>query len=145
MSENSNIIRLHAIRTKSCFSLVEIMVVVLIIGMIMGLVGPSIIGQLKKAQRNNAKSQIELLVNAVEAYYLDITDYPQKLEDLVSNPGNEKWDGPYLTKKEVPVDPWGNEYQYDCPGQNGDFDIVSYGADGSPGGSGKDADINSWE
>ena len=127
------------------FSLMEIMIVVVIIGMIAGIVGPNLMKNLGKAQQQKARAQITILKNAVKDYYLDMSEYPSKLDDLVSDPGSEKWDGPYLDPAKIPADPWDQDYYFENPGQHGDFDIYSYGADKAPGGKGKDADINSWE
>ena len=127
------------------FSLIEIMIVVVIIGMILTLVGPDVVKKLKKARHGTAKNQIMLLSNAVDDYYLDISEYPGKLEDLVADPGNDKWDGPYLRPPKVPLDPWGEPFRYEHPGQHGDYDILSYGSDKAPGGESEAADINNWE
>jgi len=127
------------------FSLMELMIVVVIIGMIAGIVMPNLMKNLGKAQQNKARAQITILKNAAKDYYLDMSEYPRKLEDLITDPGNEKWDGPYLDPPKIPLDPWGESYHYESPGQHGDFDIYSYGADKAPGGKGKNADINSWE
>ncbi len=130
---------------RSHFSLIEIMIVVVIIGMILGMVGPNLMRNLGKAKRKTAKNQIALLGNAAKDYYLDMSEYPGKLEDLITDPGNDKWDGPYLDPPKIPVDPWGEPFIYDHPGQHGDFDIYSYGADKAAGGDGNNADIESWE
>ena len=133
-------------RRRRRFSLIEIMVVLLIIGLLGALVAPKAINKLKKAKRQTAKVQIRLLANAAKDYYLDMDQFPDSLEDMVRNPGGEKWDGPYLEPAKIPNDPWDNEYHYEAPGQDGrDFDIVSYGADNAPGGEGDNADIVSWE
>jgi general secretion pathway protein G len=133
----------HVVRRY--FSLMEIMIVVVIIGMIASIIGPNLMRNLGKAQQNKARAQITILKNAVKDYYLDMSEYPPKLEDLVTDPGSEKWDGPYLDPAKIPLDPWGEDYHYENPGQHGDFDIYSYGADKAPGGKSKNADINSWE
>jgi general secretion pathway protein G len=130
---------------RHVFTLIEIMIVIVIIGMITGLVGPAIMERLAKAKRETAKTQIVLLKNACKDYYLDLSEYPRSLDDLVSSPGNSKWDGPYLDPAKVPVDPWGQPYQYQSPGQHGDVDLSSFGNDKAPGGEGKNADITSWE
>lgn len=137
----------QAKRRRRCFSLVEIMIVVVIIGMIMGLVGPNVMKKLQKAKHQNAKTQIKLLCNAVDDYYLDMSEYPSRLDDLVQKSGNEKWDGPYLAIPKVPLDPWGNEYRYEVPASQGSlpYGIYSYGSDNASGGEGESADIHSWE
>ena len=132
-------------RRIGAFSLIEIMIVVIIIGMIMALVGPNVMKNLKEAQGSTARNQIMLLANAIDDYYLDMAEYPAKLEDLVTNPGNDKWDGPYLRFGKIPVDPWGEPYGYRSPGEKGEYDIYSYGADKAPGGEGEAADLSNWE
>jgi len=134
-------------RRRQCFSLVEIMIVVVIIGMIMGLVGPNVMKKLKKAKHQNARNQIKLLCNAVDDYYLDMSEYPARLEDLVQNSGNAKWDGPYLTPAKVPSDPWEHDYHYEVPASQGSspYAIYTYGSDNASGGEGESADIHSWE
>jgi general secretion pathway protein G len=127
------------------FTLIEIMIVIVIIGMIAGLVGPALIQNLVKAKRETAKTQLTLLKNACKDYYLDLSEFPRDLDDLVTSPGNSKWDGPYLDPAKVPVDPWGQPYQYQHPGRHGDVDIYSFGEDKAQGGEGKNADITSWE
>ena len=127
------------------FSLMELLIVMIIMGLLASLVGPKLFGKLGMAKVKTAKSQIALFMSALDSYRLDVGHYPKSLRELHENVGNAKgWDGPYIAKK-VPKDPWGNEYVYKIPGSHGDFDIISYGADGSPGGTGKDADIGSWE
>lgn len=126
------------------FTLIEIMIVVVIIGMLAALVGPNIIGNLDKAKVKNTKAQLVGLKSAVQQYYFDLSAYPTKLEDLIANPGQKKWDGPYLDAKTVPKDYWDNDYQYNCPGDGQPFDIISLGADKAPGGNGNNADISCW-
>ena len=127
------------------FTLVELLLVLVILALIAGLVLPSIIGQAEGAKARSAASQISRLSMAVESFYLDTGNTPQSLENLVENPGGAAgWNGPYV-KKQLLKDPWGRDYQYESPGRHGDFDILSYGADGQPGGEGTDADVTSWE
>ena len=130
---------------RHAFTLIEVMIVIVIIGMIAGMVGPALMKNLSKAKREAAKTQINLLKNACKDYYLDLSEYPRSLDDLVTSTGNTKWDGPYLDPAKVPVDPWGEAYQYDNPGRHGDIDIYSHGEDKASGGEGKNADITSWE
>jgi general secretion pathway protein G len=133
-------------RTRSRFSLVEVMVVMLIIGLLTALVAPSAMKRFMKAKRGAARAQIALLGNACTDYYLDMDRYPEKIEDLIQSPGSDKWDGPYLENGKLPTDPWGNEYQYEFPGRDGRaFDIYSYGADNAAGGDGENADVLGWE
>ena len=126
------------------FTLLELLVVIVIIGLLAGYVAPRYFSQVGKSEIQVAKAQIESLEKALDQYRLDTRHYPsseQGLEALVSKPANEpNWSGPYL-KKAVPNDPWGRPYVYRVPGQRGEFDVVSLGRDGKPGGSGEDADI----
>jgi general secretion pathway protein G len=130
------------------FTLVELLVVMIIIGLLAALVGPRFIRQEEKAKVKAAQAQIELLGTALDTFRLDVGRYPRTdegLQALRQNPGNvERWDGPYL-KKDVPLDPWGKAYVYKSPGDHGPFDIISYGADGVPGGDGDNRDITSWD
>ncbi|MFA6929855.1 MAG: type II secretion system major pseudopilin GspG [Lentisphaeria bacterium] len=126
------------------FTLIEIMIVVVIIGMLAALVGPNIIGNLDKAKVKNTKAQLINLKNAVQQYYFDVSSYPTRLEELMVNPGNEKWDGPYLDAKNIPKDFWDNDFQYSCPGDGQPFEIISLGADKVSGGTGNSADISCW-
>ena len=126
------------------FTLLELLVVVVIIGLLAGFVAPRYFSQVGKSEVATAKAQIDALEKALDQYRLDTGRYPSMelgLKALVERPASEpRWNGPYL-KKMVPLDPWGKEYQYKLPGQKWDFDLVSYGRDGSPGGTGEDADI----
>ena len=132
-------------RLATGFTLLELLVVVAIIGLLVGYVAPRYFGQVGKSEVATAKAQIDALDKALEQYRLDTGHYPSTemgLVALVAKPANEpKWNGAYL-KKAVPLDPWNNAYVYKLPGEKGgDFDLVSYGRDGKPGGSGEDADI----
>ncbi|MBZ0155410.1 MAG: type II secretion system major pseudopilin GspG [Alphaproteobacteria bacterium] len=130
------------------FTLVELLVVMVIIGLLAALVAPRLFPKLGKGKISAAKAQIELLGQALDQYRLDAGVYPsteQGLAALVTNPGEEKWEGPYLKKNAVPVDPWGRPYVYQNPGTHGDYDLYSFGRDGQPGGDGEDKDVNSWE
>jgi general secretion pathway protein G len=132
---------------KKGFTLVELLVVIVIIGLLAALVGPRLFPKLGKGKQAAAKAQIELLGQALDQFRLDVGRYPttqEGLSALVVNPGIEKWDGPYL-KKDVPNDPWNRPYHYQSPGEHGEYDLFSYGRDGSPGGEGEDRDITSWE
>ena len=135
------------------FTLIEIMVVMVILGILAGLIIPRIMGRPEEARRTKARIQIESIETALKLYKLDNGLYPtteQGLQALVEPPSVGKlasaWrEGGYLEKGRVPKDPWDNEYVYLCPGIHGDLDLVSYGADGETGGEGKDMDINNWE
>ena len=145
-------------RIKKChgtggFTLIELMVVIVILGILAGLIIPRIMGRPDEARQLKAKMQIESIETALKLYKLDNGSYPstdQGLEALVEAPDTppipQKWrEGGYLEKGRVPVDPWGNTFVYLSPGVHGDYDISSYGADGVSSGDGKNADINSWE
>lgn len=126
------------------FTLLELLVVIVIIGLLAGYVAPRYFSQVGKSEVQVAKAQIESLEKALDLYRLDVRRYPsreQGLKALVERPANEpSWMGPYL-RKAIPPDPWGNAYVYRQPGTKHDFDLISYGRDGRPGGSGEDADI----
>ncbi len=130
------------------FSLIELMIVMAILVLIATVVGPEFWGKFGTAKQKTAKTQIEMLMAALDAYRLDVGSYPSEqegLEALISDPGGEKWDGPYLRKKIIPNDPWDEPYQYKNPGDNGDIDIFSYGADKKEGGEKENKDVVSWE
>jgi len=131
------------------FTLIELLVVVVIIGLLAGLVAPRYFGQVGKSNVNVARAQIDALGKALDQYRLDVGSYPtteQGLQALVSRPDSlDRWQGPYLQKQQVPLDPWGRPYQYKAPGDHGDYDLFTYGADGRPGGTGENVDITSWE
>jgi general secretion pathway protein G len=128
----------------SGFTLLELLVVVVIIGLLAGFVAPRYFGQVGKSEVNVAKAQIDALEKALDQYRLDVGRYPdseQGLKALTERPQNEpKWNGPYL-RKDVPLDPWGKPYIYKIPGEKWDFELLSYGKDGQPGGAGEAADI----
>jgi general secretion pathway protein G len=129
------------------FTLIELLIVMVIIGLLAALVGPKFFGKVGKSKQKAAKAQITLFESALDTYRLDVGKYPTTEQGLaalrVKPEGVEKWDGPYLPKN-IPLDPWGHPYEYRSPGDHGDYDIVSLGADGSPGGQGEDMDIVSW-
>jgi len=129
------------------FTLLELLVVMVIIGLLASYVGPRYFAQVGKSEVKTAMAQMNALGKALDQYRLDTGHYPsteQGLVALVTRPTNEpRWDGPYL-KKDVPPDPWGHAYVYKQPGDHSEYDLSSYGRDGEPGGTGKAADIVSW-
>jgi len=134
-------------RTRG-FTLIELLVVLMILGLLAGLVGPRVLKHLGGAKTDTARLQIEELGAGLDLYHLEIGRYPTTEEGLaaLAEPpaGVANWNGPYLRKKNVPTDPWGNEYRYSAPGEHGDYDLYSLGRDGSDGGNGEDEDIVSW-
>ncbi len=129
-------------------TLIEMLVVVVIMGLFVGIVGVSLFRHADDAKRTAARTQIDSFMTALGAYKLDTGNFPntdQGLKALLAKPeGIEQWSGPYLPK-DVPLDPWGHTYWYKYPGEHGDQpDLLSYGADGQPGGDGNNADIESW-
>ncbi|HTL26995.1 MAG TPA: type II secretion system major pseudopilin GspG [Burkholderiales bacterium] len=126
------------------FTLLELLVVIVIIGLLAGYVAPRYFSQVGKSEVQVARAQIDAIEKALDQYRLDTSRYPnteQGLDALTTKPANEvRWQGPYL-KRAAPADPWGRPYVYRAPGANGEFELVSYGRDGKPGGTGEDADI----
>ena len=133
---------------QSGFTLVELLVVIIVLGLLVGLVGPRLFGRVGQSKTAAARAQIELLGAGLDQYRLDVGSYPnsgQGLDALVKNPSAPNWNGPYL-KKGLPKDPWNSAYKYRCcPGQHGEYDLWSEGADGAPGGEGENADVTSWD
>lgn len=135
------------------FTLIELLVVLIIIGILAGYIGPKIMGRPEEARRTKAALQISGIETALKLYKLDNGTYPsteQGLQALIEPPATGKlpprWrDGGYMENSKLPKDPWGNEFVYLSPGINGDFDLSSYGPDSESGGTGEDADVNSWE
>src|SRR6185503_602481 len=129
------------------FTLLELLVVMVIIGLLAGYVAPKYFSQVGKSEVKATQAQIDSIEKALDQYRLDIGYYPateQGLAALMTRPTNElKWQGPYL-KKMVPPDPWGRPYLYKYPGERAEFDVYSYGKDGQPGGTGESADITNW-
>lgn len=134
------------LKPQQGFSLMELLIVMVILGMLAAVVGPTLWNKLGGAQRDTAKTQISNIEVALDSYRLDMFKYPSSLEELITNTSSDsKWQGPYL-RKGLPKDPWGNDYQYRKPGREGrDFDLYSYGADGQEGGDNENADIVSWK
>ncbi len=136
---------------KCCegFTLIELMVVMIILGLLAALVVPRMFGRVGEAKKKAAYTQIELLGTALDSFKLDTGRYPTTAEGLealiTSVSGADSWNGPYLKKSEIPLDPWNNPYHYEEPGKHGDYDLYSYGADNAEGGEGDNADIVSWQ
>lgn len=130
-------------------TLLELLVVLIILGLLAGLVGPQVMNQLGGAKSKTARLQMEELGAALDLYRLEVGRYPNSQQGLVAlieqPPRAAGWNGPYLKKQVIRDDPWGIPYQYRSPGKNAPYEIVSLGADGQPGGDGEDADIKSWE
>jgi len=138
----------HQASFSQGFTLLELLVVMVIIGLLAGYVGPKYFAQIGKSEVKTAKAQIDALSKALDQYRLDMGHYPSSengLAALNAPPANEaKWQGPYLQKK-VPNDPWGKPYQYKMPGEHGDYDLWSYGSDGTSGGNDEAAEVTNWE
>jgi len=135
------------VRQRCGFTLLELLVVMVIIGLLAAYVGPKYFAQIGKSEVKTAKAQIVAFEKALQQYRVDVGRYPsteQGLQSLLTKPSNVgKWDGPYL-EKTLPMDPWGHPYVYASPGEHGDVDISSTGRDGRPGGDGLDADVTNW-
>ena len=129
------------------FTLIELLVVIVIIGLLATLVAPGLFKQLGKGQHEAAKAQLASLELALDKFRLDVGRYPvtqEGLNALITNPGVDLWDGPYA-KSSLLTDPWKRPYQYQSPGNHGEYDVFSYGKDGAPGGEKEDKDITNWE
>ena len=132
-------------RRVTPFTLIEVVVVIVILVTLASVATPMYMRYVKKAKISTATTQIKLIDDALQQYKLDVGTYPSDLQGLMENiDQSEKWDGPYI-KPRVPLDPWGGEYQYIFPGEHGEFDIYSFGADGQEGGEGEYADQTNWE
>ena len=128
------------------FTLIELIVVIALVAVLAAVVAPNLLGKARDANRKSASIQLEKIANTVELYRLETGRYPETLTDLVRQPdGVERWNGPYVRKLSQLKDPWGYDLVLQRPGENGPFDVISYGGDGSPGGEGDDADVHSWE
>ncbi|EJM64818.1 type II secretion system major pseudopilin GspG [Pseudomonas sp. GM55] len=137
----------YARRTQSGFTLLELLVVLVVLGLLAGIVAPKYFAQLGRSEVKVAKAQIEGLSKALDLYRLEVGHYPsteQGLQALVTAPADEpRWTGPYLQKK-LPLDPWGHNYTYRYPGENSEYDLLSMGKDGQPGGEGENAEVTNW-
>ena len=136
-------------RSSKGFTLIELLVVLVILGLLASLVGPRVMKHLGDSKTKTAMLQIEELSSALDVYRLEVGSYPssnQGLLALVDKPSEaDQWNGPYLRKKTIRKDPWGNDYLYRSPGENGPFDLYSLGADNSEGGEGEDRDVLGWQ
>jgi general secretion pathway protein G len=133
-------------RGEAGFTLMELLVVLVIVGLLAAFVGPLLYQRISPAKQTAARAQIESFVTALNTYLIDVGRYPtteQGLQALRTDPGVPTWNGPYLAK-EIPLDPWSGEFVYRAPGRSGGFEIVSYGADGIEGGSDEARDVESW-
>jgi general secretion pathway protein G len=139
-------LRRSRISGQEGFTLVEMLVVIAIIGLIMGLIGPRVLNYLSESRVKTARIQLQSFSSALDLFYLDAGRFPSTAEGLAAlvrrTPGVAAWNGPYLKGGNVPTDPWSHAYVYRSPGEHGPYDIVSYGADGQEGGSGLSADIS---
>ena len=130
------------------FTLMELLLVLVIVGLLAAVVGPTLYQRINPAKETAAREQIENFGTALDNFMMDMQRYPSTQEGLkalrTKPDGAEKWNGPYL-KKEIPNDPWGNPYIYRAPGRSGGYEIVSFGADGREGGEGDNADVTSWD
>jgi general secretion pathway protein G len=129
------------------FTLIELLVVMVILGLLVGLIGLNVFKHVGESKQKAAKVQISMFGDVLDSFRLSVGRYPstaEGLEALFKNPGINGWDGPYL-QKDVPLDPWGRPYIYKCPGDHGDYDLESLGADGQEGGTGENADVVSWQ
>ena len=140
----------RAPRRDSGFTLVELLVVLAILGMIVALVTPQVLKYLGRAKIDAARIEIQTIGNALDLYRLDLQHYPTQQEGLQAlveaPPGSdaERWQGPYIKQRKLPLDPWGRPYLYRSPGEHGEYDLYSLGADNAPGGSGENQDITNW-
>jgi general secretion pathway protein G len=134
-------------KRRAGFTLLELLVVIVIIGLLAGFVAPRYFSQVGKSEIQVARAQIDAFEKALDQYRLDTRRYPnaeQGLKALIEKPSNEpQWNGPYL-RKDVPLDPWGRPYVYKAPGAKGEYDLLSYGKDGQPGGTGEAADVTNY-
>jgi general secretion pathway protein G len=133
-------------RRTRAFTLIELLAVIAILGLIAAFAVPQVLKWVSGARSDSARIQIEALGSSIDLYRLEVGSYPPTLEALVEKPqGVARWNGPYLKKRVLPKDPWGNDYIYRSPGKNGGYDLLSLGSDNSEGGEGEQKDIVSWE
>jgi general secretion pathway protein G len=132
-------------RRQKGFTLIELLIVIIILGLLAALVTPKLVGKVGKSKPKIAQAQIQSFCSAIDIFRLDMGRYPKSLDELVKKIDDPKWDGPYLPK-EIPLDPWGHSYEYKSPGEeNRDYEIISYGADGTSGGEEENTDVVSWK
>ena len=144
--DRGQISNLSPVTTAKAFTLIELLAVIAILGLIAAFAVPQVLKWVSGARSDSARIQIEALGASIDLYRLEVGSFPPTLEALVVKPsGQDRWDGPYIKKKVLPKDPWGNDYIYRYPGDNGDYDLMSLGADKSEGGEGEQKDIVSWE
>ena len=144
---NKNYNQAKRICSRKGFTLIELLVVMVILSLLAAFVGTDFFKHIGTSKQKAAKTQIEMFGTALDSFRLSVGRYPTTAEGMQAlrvNPGIDLWDGPYL-RKDVPMDPWGRPYVYNCPGQHGDYDLISYGADGQEGGEGENADVVSWK
>ncbi len=136
-------------KLNTCFTLIELLVVLVILGLLAGLVGPNVMKYVSSSKIDVTRAQLEDLAAGLDLFKLDVGRYPDNREGLLVlvkvSDDLTGWNGPYLRKKKLPLDPWNNDYVYKSPGLEYDFDLFSYGADGEPEGSGENSDISAWE
>jgi len=136
----------HSNRRNRAFTLIELLAVIAILGLIAAFAVPQVLKWVSGARSDSARIQIEALGASIDLYRLEVGSFPPTLDALVEKPsGVDRWDGPYIKKKVIPKDPWGNDYVYRYPGNDGEYDLMSLGADNSVGGEGEQKDIVSWE
>jgi general secretion pathway protein G len=127
------------------FSLIELLVVLVILGLLAGLVLPNVMGRLSGAKHKAARSKVTLIQQSIDGFALDVGRLPDSLDELVEQPSNaEFWSGPYIKKSDL-KDPWMNDWVYNHPGERGAYDLITYGEDGQPGGEGTASDLNNWD
>ncbi len=139
---------ISASRGESGFTLIELLVVLAILGLVVALVTPQVLKYLGRAKTDTARIEVQSIANALDLYRLDLARYPTQQEGLQAliepPPGADRWNGPYLKQKKLPTDPWGRPYNYHIPGDHGEYDLYSLGADNAPGGTGENQDVTNW-